>query len=316
MCTIKKDGHSWTTGINSDLLIDLLKQSDCLHGVVQGNIAFARKNGNVGMVRIGSESHKEALNDDEYRKKASRTTKAKLGYAHNALYESNTWLFDINQWFKFSKAEVNREYSYGARAAIGTKRIRVLEILDTPTKRHIFPANYVLKRYIDEEDKDKCIGDIIANSVEKELLKRNTTRWNQFMSIPIIDYKYDLGFGVARFPARAVGDKIISPEITEEQFSEFVKKLVEQLEIVDNNIRGRNYNYFSEESLALVLGVTLGKDREKLPSIEDAKRWVKDACMEIIVKYDGETIMSDKLKAKLSTKEYWGLKYVEDDKAR
>lgn len=311
MCTVRKDGHTWQTGISSDLLIDLLKQSDCIKGVVQGNIAFARKNGQVGMVLIGSESYKEALQDAKIRKTASKTSKALPGHEHFALQVSNTWMFDVYDWTRKKEALVKEIRNFG-RWRDADKIIPYLVISDNPVKRHIFPETYKVEKYFKDTGNSITSGEILLNAVKAEAERYKNSLYNDLRSLPIFEYWFNSNFGVTKFPARSVGSKLFTATITAEQFNEF-KQIVAGY--TSEKYESRNstmVNYFNIASLACLAGVSLNEDKSELPDVGIVRDWVENFDDDIIVEYFGEVIMSNKLKTALEKREYFDLRLPKD----
>ena len=65
-------------GIAANLLLDVLKSTTVINGVVQEKLMFARCKGGVGMLSESMNSYKDAVNDEYQRKNKStgKTTKS------------------------------------------------------------------------------------------------------------------------------------------------------------------------------------------------------------------------------------------------
>lgn len=306
MCTIKKDGHTWTTGINSDLLIELLKQSECLKGVVQGNIAFARKNGQVGAVLVGSESYKDAVKDGEIRKKASKTTKAQMGFEHKALYANNVWMLDVYDWVENLEASAlshDSAYSYwhgGVSTMIPYLRI------SKPVKKHIFPSTFALKiaaKYINDEceiigGKIKTAGEVLLDAAYKLKEDIDNDRCRYSRDVPILnDMHYD--GAVVKFPARAVGRQLMTLGVTDKQWEEFRSIVIDCIYQPNVDSRKADTTYFNRNNIGILAGISLTDSRDELPDVDTVREWVEgiDGCL--IVDYFGEIIQSKKLKERI-----------------
>ena len=321
MCTIKKDGHTWTTGINSDLLIELLKQTDCLKGVVQGNIAFARKNGQVGIVLIGSKSYNEAVKDDEIRKNASKTSKAKLGYEHKALQVNNVWMLDIYDWtteldaYAISEGRLNSYWH-------NTINVKIPYIkIDKPIKKHVFPSIMALKYdtgYIDSdgnilENKIKTAGEILVDSANnlRDKIASGACRYSR--SIPIIS-EYSSYQLTTKFPARAIGNQIMLPDISLGQWKEYKMIVGDCLSEHQIDDRKANKNYINKNNIKFLIGMTLTDQKDELPNIDTVRKWVEDCDCSLIVDYFGEIIKSKHLEERIKRHELFNLKLPEIDK--
>lgn len=314
MCIIRKDGYTWQTGISSDLLINLLKQSDCIKGVVQGNIAFARKDGQVGMVLVGSKSYEEALKDAEIRKAASKTSKAIMGHEHYALQVSNTWMFDAYDWTHEAEARVKEACDWGCWR-MSDRRIPYLVISDKPVKKHVFPETYRIEKYFKDCGENITTGEILLNEIKdtiKETEAKYKTYYRDYRSVPILEFGYGTRLGVQKFPARSVGKKLFTPTITAEQFAEFRRMCIEYVNDHHENRNKDVVNCFNINSLSCLAGVSLNPDKSELPDVETVRDWVEKFDGNIIVEYFGEVIMSNKLKTALEKKEYFDLKLPKD----
>jgi hypothetical protein len=68
-CLAHKENNSFKIGINSELLLDLLKNATFVKGVCQEPLIFVTKNGKVGMTTVGSEMHKNCVEDMNLKKR-------------------------------------------------------------------------------------------------------------------------------------------------------------------------------------------------------------------------------------------------------
>ena len=102
-CLIEKDGHEWLIGINSDILVDLIKTSTFVNGKCQEKICFGRKHSQVGAIAENSEIYNEAKADMALRenaKKAKKTSKWIPGHSYSTLTQKCTYLGEVYLWYE------------------------------------------------------------------------------------------------------------------------------------------------------------------------------------------------------------------------
>ena len=119
------DGHRFLIGIAADLLLDVLKSSTIINGIVQDKLMFARCNGGVGMLNKSMDSYKNAVNDMAIKKKMSsgKTKKVIPGHIYETTTEQNIYVGKMYQWYEEvrDKRQVNYWHRYGK--LIGFKRL-------------------------------------------------------------------------------------------------------------------------------------------------------------------------------------------------
>lgn len=309
MCIIEKDGHIWRTGISSDLLINLLKQTDCLKGEVQGEICFARNNGKVGMVAVGTTSYLNAINDDRIRKKVAKTKKAQIGYEHKALVENNVWLFDIYDWIEeesvyfWTQEPINSSYrnSNGYWSVVSK-----LVFKDKPTKKHIYVPYRSIQNLMSEVQdilseqggpyKEPFTishilqGDIISMCYDGYTKKISTLK--SFYREPLL-----IRSKVESFPSRAIGNLVVKNDIKPDTYDGFIQKLASILEkktprdkyameneSLPDSLSGRNT--FSSNTLALVLGTSYTSERPEI-DMDRFNDWLKNYSGSLIIEIGG-----------------------------
>lgn len=87
-CEIEKDGIKFVIGVNDDLLVDLIKNSTIIKGVIQEKVMFVRKAGRPGFIHEGMEAYEEANADMKLKadmKKAKKTSKWEVGGIYSTL---------------------------------------------------------------------------------------------------------------------------------------------------------------------------------------------------------------------------------------
>lgn len=134
-CLVTKDGQTFKVGIAADLLLDLLKNTTTINGVVQDTLCFARMPAGVGMLHTKMPAYQQALADMQKKAdvKKKKTSKHLVGHVYSALVEVNAYAADIYQWYKpIYERHYNR---YGSR-----EDIVAFQKLDKPIAYKWFPS--------------------------------------------------------------------------------------------------------------------------------------------------------------------------------
>lgn len=118
------DGHKFLIGIAADLLLDVLKSSTVVNGVVQEKLMFARHSGGVGMLSKSMDSYKNAVNDMAIKKKMSKgkTSKHQIGHVYETTTEKNIYLGKFYRWYEPIMEQSDGWRSYYNKC-IGFKRL-------------------------------------------------------------------------------------------------------------------------------------------------------------------------------------------------
>ena len=112
-CEIEKDGIKFVIGVNDELLVDLIRNSDITKGVVKEKVMFVRKAGRPGFIHEGMEAYEEANADMKLKadmKKAKKTTKWEIGGVYQTLTQTDICIGEV--WDKMEEVEVKDERSY------------------------------------------------------------------------------------------------------------------------------------------------------------------------------------------------------------
>ena len=119
------DGHRFLIGIAADLLLDVLKSSTVINGVVQDKLMFARCNGGVGMLSKSMDSYKNAVNDMAIKKKMSsgKTKKVIPGHIYETTTEQNIYVGKMYQWYEEVRDKRQVDYWHRYGKLIGFKRL-------------------------------------------------------------------------------------------------------------------------------------------------------------------------------------------------
>lgn len=119
------DGHRFLIGIAADLLLDVLKSSTVINGIVQDKLMFARCNGGVGMLSKSMDSYKNAVNDMAIKKKMSsgKTKKVIPGHIYETTTEQNIYVGKMYQWYEEVRDKRQVDYWHRYGKLIGFKRL-------------------------------------------------------------------------------------------------------------------------------------------------------------------------------------------------
>ena len=118
------DGKRFLIGIAANLLLDVLKSTTVINGVVQDKLMFARCKGGVGMLSQNMSSYKDALDDEATRKKSSKgkTSKHQVGHVYSTLTQNNVYLGNFYQWYEPIYETVRGHYN-STTSCVGFKRL-------------------------------------------------------------------------------------------------------------------------------------------------------------------------------------------------
>lgn len=128
------DGERFLIGIAANLLLDVLKNTTVINGVVQEPLMFARCKGGVGMISRNMEAYKQAQADMAHKAKVSKgkTSKHKVGHVYETIREKNIYFGKIYQHYEPVYVEEPRGWTTRQKL-IGFKR------RETPLELHVFP---------------------------------------------------------------------------------------------------------------------------------------------------------------------------------
>ena len=100
-CIVSKDDNKFKIGINSDMLLDLLKNATFINGKCQSKLLFITQNGKVGMTVEGSETWKQCVKDRDFKSdmKKNATSKYNFGDIVSTTTARDVYLGTINQYY-------------------------------------------------------------------------------------------------------------------------------------------------------------------------------------------------------------------------
>ena len=147
-CIVTRDDKRFKIGINSEMLLEVLKNATFVNGVCQGDLRFVTDNGKVGMCTEGSEIHKNAIKDMEL--KAAVKSKSVNKFSFGDFVETPTlkeiYLGTVNQYYVFDPGERNATYHH----SYFDYRYCTLTKLAKPITYHIFDSVYGNKTKVSE----------------------------------------------------------------------------------------------------------------------------------------------------------------------
>ena len=109
-CIVTKDNNSFVIGINSDMLLDLLKNASFEKGKCQSSLIFITQKGKVGMTVEGSETYKQCIKDKELMStfKKTQTSKFTFGDKVSTATINEVYLGPITKYYEFDIGQNNR----------------------------------------------------------------------------------------------------------------------------------------------------------------------------------------------------------------
>lgn len=139
-CLVRKDGKTFKIGINSEMLLNLLKDADFNKGVCQSPLIFITQKGRVGLTVKDSETYKQCISDRDLKKKFGSETTSK--FAFGDLLKTATlkevYLGTFTQYYTVDIG-INRDRRYHER--INFKECTVVK-LAKPITYHVFESLY------------------------------------------------------------------------------------------------------------------------------------------------------------------------------
>ena len=143
-CLVSKDNYKFKIGINSELLLDLLKCSSFVHGLCSDKLIFITKQGKVGMTVEGSETYRQCVKDRELLNtlKKTQTSKFCFGDLISTATINEVYLGTITKYYEFDPGERNTSYRYMNHFDI---RECTITKLKKPVIYHLFKSAYKTK---------------------------------------------------------------------------------------------------------------------------------------------------------------------------
>lgn len=213
-CVVTKDNNRFVIGINSDMLLNLLKNATFVGGKCQSPLIFITQKGKVGMTVEGSETYKQCIKDKELMNalKKTQTSKFTFGDKVSTATISEVYLGTINRYYVFNPGEENIGYHWS------TWDIRrcTLTRLKKPVTYHMFERLYQDKTLVDiincwdgsyysyPDLKNKCPKRTITGSIEKDCTE---AEFKQRLVDKIYDYDAFINYAKNNYSYQHMDEK-------------------------------------------------------------------------------------------------------------
>lgn len=150
-CVVTRDEHRFVIGINSDMLLDLLKSASFDRGKCQSPLIFITQKGKVGMTVEGSDTYRQCLQDKELLNSinTAKTSKFTFGDLISTATINEVYLGTITQYYVFDIGQ-NSSYSFSYKDNL---RYCTLTKLKKPITYHLFESMY----------KEQTLSEILAD---------------------------------------------------------------------------------------------------------------------------------------------------------
>ena len=115
-CIVNRDDTTFMIGINSDMLLELLKNATFVNGKCQSPLIFITQKGKVGMTVEGSETWKQCMKDKELKDnmKKTQTSKFSFGDKVSTATIEEYYLGTVTKYYDFDVGR-NAELYYRSR---------------------------------------------------------------------------------------------------------------------------------------------------------------------------------------------------------
>lgn len=162
-CLISKDGKTFKIGINSDMLLTLLKDGNFKKGKCNDKVCFLSKQGKVGVTIIGSESYKAAQSDMLLKSNFKSKQTSTYQFGDNVVTPTLNEIY-LGEIYKYY--EVKGEFDFvrwGLHPYISRHTPIVVHKLKTPIVKHLYENSGIFSYYEDKFIDVSCISDITKN---------------------------------------------------------------------------------------------------------------------------------------------------------
>lgn len=177
-CLVKKDNKTFKIGINSDMLLDLLKNAVFDKGTCQSSLIFITQNGKVGMTAEGSDTYKQCIADRDLKKmlKDSQVSKFEFGDILKTTTIEEVYLGTVYRYYAFDPGQNPNRYTryYDFRDCTLTKlakpiKYHVFDTIYKQTKLSDFSDSYNVARYSYPDFKKSCPKRTIDGKLELDI---------------------------------------------------------------------------------------------------------------------------------------------------
>lgn len=152
-CIISKGDMKVVIGISSDILIELLKNTDFEKGKCKNKIILARYQNKWGAITKDMKEYKEAIKDMEMNDNftlAKKTTKWKPGYEYYSKTQKSIYLYDLYKWYETEQYN-GGWYTHYMRL----KEYKTPQLVKTTLEEWAYKDYSKLSEYIKEEKSKK-----------------------------------------------------------------------------------------------------------------------------------------------------------------
>ena len=319
MCEVIRDDSRLEIGIDTEMLIEILKMSTCINGEIQNELMFARRSGKLGMIAMDSEFYEQAMTDKEIREKVSKTRKPKPGYLHEALTVKSVYMFDIRNFVSEGRLFIESKpdhYSYSMRRNIFT--IPLIEIHDEPEIRHLYPevpqfnnAGFKLDDYINNDKGIVSMQQVLSGNRDFLIDWLNKMKKSGSVDRVYNTYQYDrILFAswsedatlVKKFPTRALGKQIMDVDVDESVYNKYIDDIMREFGAVDE--KTGNNNLYRSTMIKTLLGYRFGDGVSGPADIDTVRKLLENSPCCCAVKIKDTMIYSKALQEKLDSGEY------------
>ena len=193
-CLVKKDDNVFKIGINSEMLLDLLKNAAFNKGACEDPLVFITCKGKVGLTIVGSDLYKQCLKDRELKDtiKAAATTKYSFGSRIKTATLQDLYLGKLTKYYSFDMGGQSFwGYHFNPSKCTITKLAKPTDVHLTEWDSDYYRCDKiseVLNIYTDNVRKSPTIvtkrpkrvvpGSLELDLTEKEFYKQLLTKYN------------------------------------------------------------------------------------------------------------------------------------------
>lgn len=177
-CIVSKEDKRFKIGINSDMLLELLKNATFVKGVCQDDLLFVTDNGKVGMCAECSQVHKDAIKDMELKVtvKNNSVSKFEFGDILKTATLEEVYLGTLTRYYTFDPGRNVSRYTrdYVLQDCTLTKLAKPIKyhIFDTitgQTKLSNFIDQYKASQHSYPDFKKSCPKRVITSKINLDI---------------------------------------------------------------------------------------------------------------------------------------------------
>ncbi len=211
-CIVRRDDKQFKIGINSDMLLELLKNATFINGACQNELLFVTDNGRVGMCAEGSQVHKDAIKDMELKAlvKNNSVSKFEFGDILKTTMLKEVYLGTMTRYYTFNPGRnpyrSTNYYDFRDCALIKLAKpikCHVFDSISTQTKISNFTDYYGASRYAYPDFKKSCPKRAIDGKLELDITQEEFYK-------RVIDKIYDfdayLNYYKANYNSRSINE--------------------------------------------------------------------------------------------------------------